>query len=677
MNRTLIHDPDPDPDPDRLAADGRRRVVVLAVEPQIDGGRHPVKRIVGERMEVTADIVTDGHDVIRGRLLHRHETVTAWSEVELVPVENDAWRAAFELARLGRYLYTVVAWVDAFVTWRRGLERKVAASVDVSVELLEGAVLVDAAAGRADADHRDLLAEAAATLRADRPIEARVTTAVSPALAEAMARFPDRALESRHACELAVVVEPVRARFSSWYEMFPRSAGPAGKHGTFRDVEARLDYVAEMGFDVLYLPPIHPIGRAFRKGPDNGPTAGPHDPGSPWAIGGPEGGHTSIHPELGTLDDFDRLVRVARERGIEVALDIAFQASPDHPWVKQHPSWFRRRPDGSIQYAENPPKKYQDVYPFDFESADWRGLWAALRDVFLFWFEHGVRVFRVDNPHTKPISFWEWCIGAVKARHPDTVFLSEAFTRPKLMYALGKAGFSQSYTYFTWRTTRDELRAYLEQITRPPVAEFIRPNLWPTTPDIFPEHLQHGSRAAFVARLILAGTLSAAYGIYGPSYELMERVPRPGAEELAQNEKYQIRSWDLERADSLRYVMGRLNRIRGANPALHDNRSLRFHQTDNDFLVCYSKRTDDRKNIILTVVNLDPHHTHGGWIDLDLDELGLKPDESYQAHDLLGGARFLWRGPRAFVTLAPDEMPAHILELRRFVRSENMFEYFL
>jgi starch synthase (maltosyl-transferring) len=671
MNRTTVSPFD------ELPSEGRRRVTVLAIEPEIDAGRYPVKRILGDRLAVTAHVITDGHDALRAALLHRHESEADWTEVGLEHAANDAWRGAFELGRLGRHVYTAVAWVDAFATWRHGLERKVAAGTDVTLELLEGAALVEAAAERTSGADRALLREAAETLRARSPVETRVATATGAALAAAMACAPDRSRETRFARELEVVVEQPLALFSSWYEMFPRSAGPAGRHGTFRDGEARLDYVAELGFDILYLPPIHPIGRAYRKGPDNAPTAGSGDPGSPWAIGGPEGGHTSVHPELGTLDDFDRFVRAARERGIQVALDLAFQASPDHPWVKQHPSWFRQRPDGSVQYAENPPKKYQDVYPFDFDSDDWRELWMALRGIVLHWIEHGISIFRVDNPHTKPIPFWEWCIRTVKARHPETVFLSEAFTRPKLMYALAKSGFSQSYTYFTWRTTKDELEAYIGELTRPPVAEFFRPNLWPTTPDIFPEHLQHGGRAAFVSRLILAGTLSSAYGIYGPSYELMERVPRPGAEELAHNEKYEVRTWDLERAGSLRHAIARLNRIRRAHPALQDNRSLRFHRTDNDFLICYSKRTEDRKDVIVTVVNLDPHHTHSGWLDLDLDELGLRPDESFQAHDLLGGSRFQWRGPRAFVSLSPEEMPAHILEIRRFVRSENMFEYFL
>jgi starch synthase (maltosyl-transferring) len=653
-----------------LIANGRRRVAVLAVRPEVDGGRYPVKRIAGEPLAIEADVVVDGHDVVRAVVLHRRAGELAWHERELSPGPNDTWCATLVFAQLGRHRYTVCAWIDAFAGWRRGLLRKHEAGADVAVELLEGALLIDAAIARGAPLHDE-----AAALRGRAPIAERVARATGAELAAAMARFPDRTHETRYRHELEVIVDRPAAACSAWYELFPRCAGPAGRHGTLRDAEARLDYIAELGFDIVYLPPIHPIGTAFRKGPDNAPVAGPGDPGSPWAIGSAAGGHTAIHPDLGTLADFDRFVRAARERNLEVALDIAFQASPDHPWVREHPQWFRARPDGTIQYAENPPKKYQDVYPFDFETDDWRALWEALRGVFAFWAERGVRVFRVDNPHTKPLAFWEWCLRSVQAAYPDAIFLAEAFTRPKLMYALAKAGFSQSYTYFAWRTTRRELERYLDELTRTEVAEFFRPSFWPTTPDIFPEHLQHGGRAAFVARAVLAGTLSATYGIYGPSYELMEHVPRPGAEELAHNEKYQLRTWDLDRSDSLRHVLARLNRIRRAHPALQQTRSLHFHGSDNDLVLAYSKRAGG--DTVLVVINLDPHHAHRAWLDLDLAELGLAADEPFQVHDLLGDARYHWRGPRVYVELDPGVMPAHVLELKRFVRSENQFEYYL
>ncbi|HEX5058668.1 MAG TPA: alpha-1,4-glucan--maltose-1-phosphate maltosyltransferase [Kofleriaceae bacterium] len=653
------------------------RVVILAVRPEVDGGRYPAKRVVGDTVDVEVDLTSDGHDVVRAMLLHRPPGDAVWHEVELRAVGNDTWRASFVATALGRHHYTVTGWVDAFATWRHGLERKVQVGTDVSVELLEGALLVDAAALRAERSGLGtaaMLRDLAGVLRSAEPMESRIATALSATLADTMARAPDRTHAARYRHELELHVERPLAATSSWYELFPRSTGD-GRHGTFRDAERWLEYVADLGFDILYLPPIHPIGLAFRKGPDNSPTSGPEDVGSPWAIGAAEGGHTSVHPQLGTLDDFDHFFAAARSRGLDVALDIAFQCSPDHPWVREHPQWFKQRPDGTIQYAENPPKKYQDVYPFDFECADWRNLWAALRDVFLFWCDRGVRVFRVDNPHTKPIPFWEWCLREVQARVPETVFLSEAFTRPKLMYALAKSGFSQGYTYFTWRTTKWELENYLTELVHSPVADFYRPNFWPTTPDIFPEHLVYGGHAIFTQRLILAATLGANYGIYGPSFELMENVQRAGVEELARNEKYQLRSWDIMRPSSLRHVIARLNRIRRAHPALHDLRSLHFHRTDNELVMAYSKRRGD--SIVLVVVNLDAHHTHRAWLDLDLAALGVQPEQTFQVHDLLSGARYSWRGPRNFVELVPDEMPAHIFEVRRFARSENQFEYFL
>jgi starch synthase (maltosyl-transferring) len=654
----------------------RGRVVILAVRPEIDGGRYPIKRVVGDRLEVEVDLVVDGHDLVRAVLLDRAPGQapgsTTWRETELIAAGNDVWRGAFDLGALGRHAYTALAWVDAFATWRRALMKKLEVRADVSVELLDGAALVRAAQGRGG---HAALHEAAELLASDAPLVQRIALATSERLAETVARAPDRAHATRYRHDLEVCVERPRAACSAWYELFPRSTGTEGTHGTLRDVEDRLDYVAELGVDILYLPPIHPIGLAFRKGPDNAPEAGPDDPGSPWAVGAAEGGHTSVHPQLGTLADFDHLVAAAQERGLEVALDIAFQASPDHPWVTEHPSWFLHRADGSIQYAENPPKKYQDVYPFDFASADWQGLWEALRDVFLFWAGHGVRAFRVDNPHTKPLAFWEWCLRDVHDRYPDTIFLAEAFTRPTLMGALAKLGFSQSYTYFTWRTTKAELEQYAGSLAHGESAEYLRPCFWPTTPDIFPEHLVHGGRPAFVQRFVLAATLAASYGIYGPSYELGEHEPRPGVEELARNEKYQIRTWDLGRADSLRHVIARINQIRRAHPALQQNATLAFHRTDNDLVLAYSKRAG--RDVILVVVNLDPHHVHRAWLQLDLAALGIEADHTYQVHDLLGGGRYAWRGPRNFIELDPEQAPAHIFAIHAFVRSEQHFEYFL
>ncbi|HLS57561.1 MAG TPA: alpha-amylase family glycosyl hydrolase, partial [Zeimonas sp.] len=503
--------------------------------------------------------------------------------------------------------------------------------------------------------------------------------ALDPQRAQLARRFPDRRFETASPVELPLTVDRERARFSSWYELFPRSTSPEpGRHGTLSDCAARLDYVAELGFDVVYLPPIHPIGRERRKGRNNAPVAGPDDVGSPWAIGAREGGHKSIHPELGTIDDFRRLVARAQELGMEIALDIAFQCAPDHPYVTEHPQWFRWRPDGTVQYAENPPKKYQDIYPFDFEAGDWRALWQELKSVFDFWIAEGVRIFRVDNPHTKAFGFWEWVIDEIKRAHPDVIFLAEAFTRPKVMHRLAKLGFTQSYTYFAWRNTKHELTTYFTELTRGPGREYFRPNAWPNTPDILTEALQHGGRPAFTARLVLAATLSASYGIYGPAFELMEQVARePGSEEYLDSEKYEIRSWAIERADSLRDLIALVNRIRRENPALQSDRSLAFMPTDNEQVICYAKRSLDGANTIVVVVGLDPHHAHGAWLDLDLRWLGVAADSTYQMHDLLSGARYLWQGARNYVRLDPAHMPAHVFRVRHRLRREQDFDYFL
>ncbi|MDP3214109.1 MAG: alpha-amylase family glycosyl hydrolase, partial [Deltaproteobacteria bacterium] len=504
----------------------------------------------------------------------------------------------------------------------------------------------------------------------------RAAAALAPGLASLSAAHPDRALSTRSPRPLPVLVERERARFTSWYEFFPRSLGGGARHGTLRDAAAMLPYVAGLGFDVVYLPPIHPIGRTYRKGPNNSLTAGPGDPGSPWAIGAAEGGHTELHPELGTLEDFAALVARADELGMEIALDVAFQAAPDHPWVSEHPEWFVRRPDGSFQYAENPPKKYQDVYPFDFGCDDWRGLWRALADVFLTWASRGVRVFRVDNPHTKPVPFWRWCLAEVRARYPDAVFLAEAFTRPLMLHELAKVGFSQSYTYFTWRTSKRELEGYLRELRGPELSEYLRPSFWPNTPDILPENLQVGGRASFALRLVLAATLAASYGIYGPSFELCDAGALPDREEYRDSEKYQLRAWDLVAPQSLRHLIARVNRIRREHPALQHDEGLAFHRCDDDALIVYSK-THGGGDPVLVVVNLDPFHKRSGWIELDAAALGLPREGSYQVHDLISDARYLWSGARNYVELDPASTPAHVFVIRRQVRREQNFDYYL
>ena len=649
-------------------------MAIEAVTPEIDSGRFPIKRTVGEKVTVEADVFADGHDALSCVIRYRHLSSQEWTEVPMVPTVNDRWRAAFPVSELGQYVYTVEGWIDRFETWSRQFAKRVEAGQDVTLELEVAARMVESAAVRArGADAERLLAHAAA-LRKGR---GAATLALGEDLALLMDRYADRGLGVTYGRELRVVVDPERARFGAWYEMFPRSADGPGRHGTFKDVEARLPYVGGMGFDVLYLPPIHPIGRTHRKGANNTTKAAPGEPGSPWAIGSDEGGHKAVHPELGTLDDFRHLVRAAGAQGIAIALDIAFQCSPDHPYIREHPEWFRHRPDGSIQHAENPPKKYEDIVPFDFECDAWRELWAELLSIITFWIDQGVTIFRVDNPHTKPFPFWEWLIGEVKRVHPETIFLSEAFTRPKVKYRLAKAGFSQSYTYFAWRNTSGELTQYLTELTTTSVREYMRPNLWPNTPDILTEYLQTGGRSAFAARLVLAATLGASYGIYGPAFELCEdRAKEPGSEEYLDSEKYQLRGWDLESRQSLRELIALVNKIRRENPALQSNWGLRFHPTENDQLVAYTKSTEDLADVVLTVVNVDPHHTQFGMVNLPLEDLGIERDKSYQAHELLSGARYMWQGPRNYVELRPDA-PAQIFRFRRRIRSEHDFEYFL
>ncbi|MGB6451884.1 MAG: alpha-1,4-glucan--maltose-1-phosphate maltosyltransferase [Steroidobacteraceae bacterium] len=655
------------------------RVAIERIAPCVDHGRFPVKRVCGETVVVEADVFADGHDAVASALLYRPESQSDWQRVPMAPAGNDRSRAEFTVERLGRYEYTILAWVDPLATWRADLAKKHSAGQDVSVDLQRGMQLVRAAAARAGGEERRRLEEWALSLgAADATISDRVACAQADELHDLARRYPDPAQVSRHEPPLAVTVDRERARFSTWYEMFPRSAAAApGAHGTLADCEARLAYVAEMGFDVLYLPPIHPIGITQRKGANGRTGASPGDPGSPWAIGSAAGGHKAIHPDLGTLEDFRRLLARAAELGIEVALDLAFQCSPYHPYVREHPEWFLERPDGTIQYAENPPKKYEDIYPFHFETPAWRELWRELASVVEFWIEQGVRIFRVDNPHTKPFAFWEWLIGEVRRRSPEVIFLAEAFTRPKVMHRLAKLGFTQSYTYFAWRNTRSELERYFRELGSAPSSEYLRPNLWPNTPDILTEYLQFGGRAAFMARLVLAATLGASYGLYGPAFELMEHEARePGCEEYRTSEKYQIRLWSLDRPDSLRDFVARVNRIRRENPALQRNLGVTFHPLENETLIAYSKATPDHLNVILTVVNLDPHHAQSGWLHLDLAALGIDADQPFQVHDLLSGARFLWKGRRSFVRLDP-QAPTHILRVRRRLRTERDFDYFL
>jgi starch synthase (maltosyl-transferring) len=659
--------------------DGRRRVIIEGIAPSVDDGRFAAKRVIGDVVNIEADIFADGHDVISAVVLHRHQSEKKFAEVRMLPLVNDRWTAQITVEKLGFHLFTIEAWIDHFLTWHRDLRKRVDAGVsgeDLEVQIRIGVAMIREAAERAGARDKRKLGAVIAELEGTGPIEEKVEEIWSDDLLALMWRNAERRFVTRHPCEMPIEVDRQKAAFSTWYELFPRStAAEPGGHGTFADVEKQLPRIARMGFDVLYLPPIHPIGTTFRKGRNNRVKAEEGDVGSPWAIGGAEGGHTAIHPRLGTLAEFEHLVRAANDQGIEPALDIAFQASPDHPFVKEHPDWFLKRPDGTIQYAENPPKKYQDIYPFWFETDSWKELWEELRDVFRFWRKRGVRIFRVDNPHTKPLPFWQWVITELKREDPELIFLAEAFTRPKIMHWLAKAGYTQSYTYFAWRNTRWELTEYFSEITKPPVSDFFRPNAWPNTPDILTEYLQYGGRAAFTIRLVLAATLSANYGIYGPAFERFVHTAREsGSEEYLDSEKYEVKEWG-ESADDLSDFIAVVNKIRRENPALQQNATLRFHRTENEQIICYSKTAGE--NVIICAVNVDPHNTHGAWIDLDLGQLGLETGKAFQVHDLLSGARHTWHGGRNFVQLNPHVVPAHIFRVRRRVRTERDFEYYL
>ncbi len=664
-----------------MRPDTLKRVVIESVRPEIDGGRYRAKRVLGERVIVEADVFCDGHDQPSASVHYRVKGAKKWTVVRMDPVVNDRWRAVFRVHELGIYEYTIRGWVDHFKTWHQDLQKRLMAGQDVSVEMLIAAELIEQAARRAESRDKERMVQWAELLRdTTSTIGEKIALVNDADVVSTTTAYPDPRFVEEYRHILEVQVDPVRARFSSWYEMFARSAAPeADRHGTFKDVESQLPRIAAMGFDVLYLPPIHPIGTTNRKGANNTLNAGPDDVGSPWAIGNEKGGHKAIHPDLGTLKDFRRLVEKARSKyGIDVALDIAFQCSPDHPYVKEHPEWFRHRPDGTIQYAENPPKKYEDIYPFDFEIEQWEPLWTELLDVFLYWCKQGVRVFRVDNPHTKPFRLWDYIIEEVKKRHPETVFLAEAFTRPKVMYRLAKGGFTQSYTYFAWRNEKWNLTRYMEELTSPPVSDFFRPNFWPNTPDILNEYLQRGGRQAFVIRLILAATLASSYGIYGPAFELLDNTPRePGSEEYLNSEKYQIRRWTLDEPGNLGELISIVNEIRRENPSLQTNEFLQFHDTSNDQLICYSKTDEEGENPVLVAVNLDPFNTQSCWVDLNGATLGLEPDQDFQAHDLLSDERYRWHGFRNYIQLNPWVMPAHVFRLRLRRRSERDFDYFL
>ena len=647
-------------------------VVIECVTPQLDGGRHSVKRIVGDDVVVGADIIKEGHDHVAARVLYRGPGDRPWSETPLThDYDADRWSGSFHVDRVGDWTFTIEAWTDRFATWRSALEKKVAANQDVQLELMEGAQMARAASRSTKvATARASLRMTAKMLddRRDTSVEKKIQRALDDDLLALMSEHfrPDD--PTRLSRDITIVVDRVQARFAAWYELFPRSqtnpiVGEPPRHATFTDAAARLPRLAALGFDVVYLPPIHPIGHTHRKGKNNSLVTEPGDVGSPWAIGNEHGGHTAIEPALGTLDDFDRFVSTARALGLEIALDYALQCSPDHPWVTEHPEWFHVRLDGTIRFAENPPKQYQDIYPLDFWCADYRGLWNACRDVLLFWIEHGVTTFRVDNPHTKPLAFWEWIIREIRAARPDVIFLSEAFTRPKRMKALAKLGFTQSYTYFTWKNSPADLRQYFEELTQSPMVEYYRGNLFTNTPDILNEYLVNGGRAAFRARLLLAATLLPLYGIYS-GFELCENVPvRPGSEEYLDSEKYELRPRDYDRAGNINADIARLNAVRRSQPALQRYANLTFHTSENPAILFYRKAATDGD--VLVAVNTDPHHAQETMVHVPIHELGLDDEEPFVVHDLLTDARHAWRGVRNYVRLDPAEQPGHVFVVDR------------
>ena len=649
--------------PEQLLADGRHRVRIERVAPSVDGGRYPIKRIPGEPLDIEADVIADGHEPLRVLLEVCDAGEDSWESHPMMAQGNDLWTATRIMRREGMVLFRIRAWIDEVAHWQEGLEKKVRAGQreDYGIWLLEGAGIIRRhldRAGKGGAELADL-DQWVSRWEKEGDLDQRVTLALDKERGNQAAAFPDPLLVTQSET-FRVHVERERALRGAWYEFFPRSSGTIpGLHGTLRDAARRLPAIAAMGFDVVYLPPIHPVGHAFRKGPNNTPAATGDVPGSPWAIGSEEGGHTAIDSRLGTMADFRELLKTAERFNLEVALDLAFQCSPDHPYVREHPEWFRSRPDGTIHYAENPPKKYQDIYPFDFLSEDWESLWQELKRVVLFWVEKGIRIFRVDNPHTKPFPFWEWLLAEVRAVDPGVLFLSEAFTRPKVMYHLGHIGFSQSYTYFTWRNTRQEIEEYLTELVSPPVRDFFRPNLWPNTPDILHDYLQTGGRPAFLVRLALAATLSASYGIYGPAFEWCENLPlREGSEEYLDSEKYEIRHWRPDPEHSLAPVITRLNGIRREHPALGWNHTLRFHPVDNDRIIAYSKTGEGPHDWILVVVNLDPHGVQEGW--LTFDPPGA---EGFEVEDLMDNARYGWPPGRRYIRLDPADprsLPFHV-----------------
>jgi starch synthase (maltosyl-transferring) len=645
---------------------GKQRVLIEQVQPVVDNGDYPAKRTIGESVDVSASLLADGHDHLKAHVLFRKKADKDWQRVSMIHSHNDEWRGSFMVDQTGSYLFAVEAWVDHLDTWYSGIRKKIEAKVDVKIELIEGAIFLQQLSGGTE---QSLIA-LAQTLKNEQFYARALTLVMSNEFQAVVAAnpMPENVTISG---EFEIIVEHKKALFSAWYEFFPRSSALQGlRHGTFQDCIKLLPRIFAMGFDVLYFPPIHPIGRINRKGKNNSVRASKDEPGSPWAIGSEEGGHKSILPELGTMDDFQRLIQEAKKFNIDIALDIAFQCAPDHPYVKDHPGWFKQRPDGSIQYAENPPKKYQDIYPFNFENENWKELWDELKSVIVFWIEKGITIFRIDNPHTKPIRFWEWVIREVNKDHRDIIFLAEAFTRPKIMSSLGKVGFTQSYTYFTWRSSKQELIDYVNELVYGPSRNYFRPNFWPNTPDILPYHLQHQGENSFILRFALAATLSSNYGIYGPPYEFCENTPMDGKEEYLNSEKYEIRHYDWRGTNRMTDIISLVNRARKENVALQSTWNVQFLPIENPNLIAYLKTSADLSNIILVVVTLDAHTNQSGYVQLPKSTLKLHDKINVKLHDLITEENYTWTQEWNYVELNPDKMPFHLFRLQ--IRESNM-----
>ncbi len=653
-----------------MANSGRNRVVIENITPQVDGGLYPAKRTVGETVEVSADIFADGHDYIRSRIVYKAPGKRTLQYVELKSGTNDKWHSSFITDRTGQWSFYIEAWIDHFYTWYQGFLKKAEAGQHLALELLEGADYLGRIVDSAEARDKETIQHCLMLFGDKQKYEQAFTAVLSDSMVQIVEKYPLVENPTR-STEYSVVCEFEKAGFSTWYEFFPRSASTEkGRHGTFRDCERMLPKIAEMGFDVLYFPPIHPIGEVNRKGKNNSVTAEKDEPGSPWAIGSRHGGHKSIHPELGTLEDYRRLVKKARQLGIDIALDIAFQCAPDHPYVKEHPEWFRWRPDGTVQYAENPPKKYQDILPLNFEGDDWKNLWEELLSVVVYWIEQGITIFRVDNPHTKPIGFWQWLIAEVNKKYENIIFLSEAFTRPRVMESLAKVGFTHGYTYFTWRVAKHEIIEYMTELVYGNSRNYFRPNFWPNTPDILPYHLQRDGENIFVIRYALAATLSSNYGMYGPVYEHYEQRPVEGKEEYLNSEKYEIKyyNWDVE--NRLTRVIRTVNKARKENAALQSTWNISFCYIENNNLIAYLKITNDRSSIILTVVNLDPYSRQHGFVQIRKEELGITEGINLHLTDLITGNEYQWTEEWNYVELDPNSMPFHLFRIE--VRESNL-----